>query len=162
MSNRCIPSLWEICWMELQMCEGEDSHFTSLSSHFTHILLILLHPNKLISGIPDRYIHWQGVDHRQCFERMTCHCFVVCFCPHIEAAIWTTLPIQRERCAVLFQLPDVDWGTGKQGVVDSAFFWGYLVTQIPGGFLASKWPPNRSALPVFCANFMCANFKSLS
>ncbi|XP_043246791.1 vesicular glutamate transporter 1-like [Amphibalanus amphitrite] len=40
-------------------------------------------------------------------------------------------------------LPDVDWGTGQQGVVDSAFFWGYLVTQIPGGFLASKWPPNR-------------------
>ncbi|XP_037071244.1 vesicular glutamate transporter 1-like, partial [Pollicipes pollicipes] len=40
-------------------------------------------------------------------------------------------------------IPDVDWGTGQQGVMDSAFFWGYLVTQIPGGFLASKFPPNR-------------------
>ncbi|GIX79147.1 vesicular glutamate transporter 3 [Caerostris darwini] len=29
------------------------------------------------------------------------------------------------------------------GVMDSSFFWGYLVTQIPGGFLATKYPANR-------------------
>ncbi|KAL1139802.1 hypothetical protein AAG570_006779 [Ranatra chinensis] len=30
-----------------------------------------------------------------------------------------------------------------ESAVDSSFFWGYLITQVPGGFLASKYPANR-------------------
>lgn len=30
-----------------------------------------------------------------------------------------------------------------ESAIDSSFFWGYLVTQIPGGFLASMFPANR-------------------
>lgn len=30
-----------------------------------------------------------------------------------------------------------------ESAIDSSFFWGYLVTQIPGGFLASFFPANR-------------------
>lgn len=30
-----------------------------------------------------------------------------------------------------------------ESAVDSSFFWGYLVTQVPGGFLASAYPANR-------------------
>ncbi|GIY13963.1 vesicular glutamate transporter 3 [Caerostris extrusa] len=39
--------------------------------------------------------------------------------------------------------PEFDWTSGTIGVMDSSFFWGYLVTQIPGGFLATKYPANR-------------------
>lgn len=35
------------------------------------------------------------------------------------------------------------WSTDMESAIDSSFFWGYLVTQIPGGFLASFFPANR-------------------
>ncbi|KAL0267539.1 UNVERIFIED_CONTAM: hypothetical protein PYX00_009784 [Menopon gallinae] len=36
-----------------------------------------------------------------------------------------------------------NWSVGVESAVDSSFFWGYLITQVPGGFLASKYPANR-------------------
>ncbi|XP_069945788.1 vesicular glutamate transporter 3 [Cherax quadricarinatus] len=38
---------------------------------------------------------------------------------------------------------EIDWSDDIVGVVDSSFFWGYLVTQIPGGLLASRYPAHR-------------------
>lgn len=35
------------------------------------------------------------------------------------------------------------WDAATESMVDSSFFWGYLITQIPGGFLASIFPANR-------------------
>merc|ERR1719400_1930405 len=35
------------------------------------------------------------------------------------------------------------WSPETIGYVDSSFFWGYIVTQLPGGFLASRFPANR-------------------
>ncbi|XP_015911653.1 vesicular glutamate transporter 1 isoform X2 [Parasteatoda tepidariorum] len=39
--------------------------------------------------------------------------------------------------------PEFNWSAGTLGVIDSSFFWGYLITQIPGGFLATMYPANR-------------------
>ncbi|XP_076632550.1 vesicular glutamate transporter [Colletes latitarsis] len=36
-----------------------------------------------------------------------------------------------------------NWTVGTESALDSSFFWGYLVTQVPGGFLASLYPANR-------------------
>lgn len=36
-----------------------------------------------------------------------------------------------------------NWTVATQSAVDSSFFWGYLVTQVPAGFLASLYPANR-------------------
>lgn len=36
-----------------------------------------------------------------------------------------------------------DWGPGTIATLESSFFWGYIVTQIPGGYLAAKFPANR-------------------
>lgn len=35
------------------------------------------------------------------------------------------------------------WSVTTSSAVDSSIFWGYFITQIPGGFLAAKYPPNR-------------------
>ena len=37
-----------------------------------------------------------------------------------------------------FQDGDFDWSRETQGIILGAFFWGYLVTQIPGGWLAER------------------------
>lgn len=37
----------------------------------------------------------------------------------------------------------MNWTVAVESHVDSSFFWGYLITQIPGGFIASKFPANK-------------------
>lgn len=44
-----------------------------------------------------------------------------------------------------------------ESAVDSSFFWGYLVTQVPGGFLASKFPANQ----IFGTAIACSCFLHL-
>ena len=47
--------------------------------------------------------------------------------------------IQKQK----FKPAAFNWGPGTIAALDSSFFWGYLVTQIPGGYLAAKFPANR-------------------
>jgi len=47
------------------------------------------------------------------------------------------------QCFVTFQTSAFHWTVAIESAVDSSFFWGYLVTQVPGGFLASMYPANR-------------------
>ncbi|XP_076809015.1 vesicular glutamate transporter 1-like isoform X1 [Clavelina lepadiformis] len=35
------------------------------------------------------------------------------------------------------------WSAAQQGFIHGSFFWGYIVTQVPGGYLASRLPANR-------------------
>ncbi|KAK6173305.1 hypothetical protein SNE40_016781 [Patella caerulea] len=35
--------------------------------------------------------------------------------------------------------PDYDWDLELQGHILSSFFWGYIITQLPGGFLANRY-----------------------
>ncbi|CRL01215.1 CLUMA_CG014417, isoform A [Clunio marinus] len=49
------------------------------------------------------------------------------------------------------------WSVAMESAVDSSFFWGYLVTQVPGGFLASAYPANR----IFGTAIACSAFLNL-
>ncbi|CAL4083673.1 unnamed protein product, partial [Meganyctiphanes norvegica] len=40
-------------------------------------------------------------------------------------------------------LPEIGWTDDVVGVVDSSFFWGYIVTQIPGGLIANRIPAHK-------------------
>ncbi len=40
-------------------------------------------------------------------------------------------------------MPEFQWTAETVGFVDASFFWGYIITQIPGGFLAAKFSPSR-------------------
>lgn len=75
----------------------------------------------------------------------------------ISTSQLTTLPLREPRTETKFARvstttaaardkqaePEFDWTPETVGVVDSSFFWGYIVTQIPGGFLAARFPANR-------------------
>ena len=41
------------------------------------------------------------------------------------------------------KVPEFQWTPETIGFVDASFFWGYIVTQIPGGFLAAKFSPTK-------------------
>ena len=67
----------------------------------------------------------------------------------------TTFNIQSDKTA------EFHWGPTQFGFMESSFFYGYLITQLPGGFLAAKFAPNKcvfllfipSALFVLCRLF---------
>ncbi|XP_037040473.1 vesicular glutamate transporter 3-like [Bradysia coprophila] len=52
--------------------------------------------------------------------------------------------------------------TNWESVIDSSFFWGYLVTQIPGGFLTSFYPSNRIFGAAIIASSICNLFIPLA
>lgn len=54
------------------------------------------------------------------------------------------------------------WSADWASAIDSSFFWGYLVTQIPGGFLASFFPSNRIFGAAIFGSSICNLFIPLS
>jgi ACS family sodium-dependent inorganic phosphate cotransporter-like MFS transporter 6/7/8 len=56
---------------------------------------------------------------------------------------YTVSPLIPSANVTIALKPEFDWSPGTMGLVDSSFFWGYIVTQIPGGYLASRFPANR-------------------
>lgn len=53
-----------------------------------------------------------------------------------------------ERVAfVSLQKAQFTWDPETVGMIHGSFFWGYIVTQIPGGFICQKFAANRSANP---------------
>lgn len=43
----------------------------------------------------------------------------------------------------VFQLPTVDWDTREVGFLHSAFYIGFMITHVPGGYLTTIWPSHR-------------------
>ncbi len=41
------------------------------------------------------------------------------------------------------QYPDFTWDSSTQGIILGSFFYGYILTQIPGGWLATKFGGKR-------------------
>ena len=47
---------------------------------------------------------------------------------------------ESDQITIYRQLPDVSWDSKMVGFLHSAFFIGYVITQLPGGFLANRFP----------------------
>ncbi|KAI3386450.1 hypothetical protein SNEBB_011487 [Seison nebaliae] len=40
---------------------------------------------------------------------------------------------------ITFTFQEFEWSPTARGLIESSFFWGYLITQVPGGYLAAKF-----------------------
>lgn len=49
--------------------------------------------------------------------------------------------------AIIPMAQDFGWSPTVAGLVQSSFFWGYMLSQIPGGYLSSRFGGRRT-LPV--------------
>ena len=45
---------------------------------------------------------------------------------------------------VAHQKAKFNWDPETVGLIHGSFFWGYIVTQIPGGYISSRLAANRS------------------
>ncbi|XP_028026340.1 sialin isoform X2 [Bombyx mandarina] len=60
------------------------------------------------------------------------------------AVVAMTEPVETKlENGTIAMIPEFDWSTQTKGLVLSSFFYGYLVTQLPGGWLAAKIGGNR-------------------
>ncbi|XP_058059544.1 vesicular glutamate transporter 1 [Anopheles bellator] len=80
---------------------------------------------------------------------MTCLGFIISFGMRCNMGM---AKLQFENGTVKY-----NWTVAMESAVDSSFFWGYLVTQVPGGFLASMFPANR----IFGTAIACSAFLNL-
>lgn len=61
----------------------------------------------------------------------------------IFSSIFLLLLPSKNKNFLIIKKAEFDWTYGTIAALDSSFFWGYLVTQVPGGYLAAKFPANR-------------------
>ncbi|CAH2075080.1 unnamed protein product, partial [Iphiclides podalirius] len=60
------------------------------------------------------------------------------------AVVAMTEPVATELAnGTVVYIPEFDWSSQTKGLVLSSFFYGYIVTQLPGGWLAAKIGGNR-------------------
>ncbi|XP_050679814.1 vesicular glutamate transporter 1 isoform X2 [Leptidea sinapis] len=60
------------------------------------------------------------------------------------AVVAMTEPVETElENGTIVFVPEFDWSSQTKGLVLSSFFYGYLITQLPGGWLAAKIGGNR-------------------
>lgn len=54
--------------------------------------------------------------------------------------------IKKMKYPGVFQKAQFSWDPETVGMIHGSFFWGYIVTQIPGGFICQKFAANRSVV----------------
>ncbi|XP_045493507.1 sialin isoform X1 [Colias croceus] len=60
------------------------------------------------------------------------------------AVVAMTEPMETElENGTIVYVPEFDWSSQTKGLVLSSFFYGYIITQLPGGWLAAKIGGNR-------------------
>jgi len=79
---------------------------------------------------------WGGLESRHRVVVASSLAFVLCNMDKVNMSV-AIMPMARE----------FGWGASVSGLVQSGFFWGYILSQLPGGYLCNKFN-GRKVLPV--------------
>lgn len=88
---------------------------------------------SLLEGLKDK---WSSLPHHRKLVAATSLAFVVCNMDKVNMSI-----------AIIPMAQEFGWHPAMSGLVQSSFFWGYLLCQLPGGYLCSKFS-GRSVMPL--------------
>ncbi|XP_004520753.1 putative inorganic phosphate cotransporter isoform X2 [Ceratitis capitata] len=76
-----------------------------------------------------------GTRHIQCF--LCFCCLSICYALRVNLSV--AIVAMTDRNSTNGDLKVYDWNEGTKSYVLSSFFWGYIITQIPGGHIAQKY-----------------------
>ncbi|XP_067632690.1 putative inorganic phosphate cotransporter isoform X2 [Eurosta solidaginis] len=76
-----------------------------------------------------------GMRHVQCF--LCFCCLSICYALRVNLSVGVVA--MTDRNSTIDDLAVYEWDEGTKSYVLSSFFWGYIVTQIPGGHIAQKY-----------------------
>lgn len=69
---------------------------------------------------------------------------VLFYALYIFFVLYFNLFVKLTEEVSVFQKAQFNWDPETVGMIHGSFFWGYIVTQIPGGFICQKFAANRS------------------
>lgn len=144
MSSDILTMWWAMltkCNLKLTVVLAKKLWYTTLTKHSYQLLVRILGNyflRRLLYNITQEY-----------HVLPTPSSLPVMKLPSIVFQYWLLLSLYNIRlCSYMFCIYSYlqtlfPWNSKIQGLIESSFFWGYLVTQIPGGFLSSVLPANR-------------------
>ena len=91
---------------------------------------------KFPSSLDDLGERWRSMPSRYRILLGTCCAFVLCNMDKVNISV-----------AIIPMAKDMGWSVGTAGLLQSAFFYGFALSQLPGGYLATKFGGARM-LPI--------------
>eukprot|EP00210_Caulerpa_lentillifera_P004567 g4357.t1 len=90
--------------------------------------VVLEAPERELESLPDGFIESNEVlPHRWILTVAMSAAFVLCNMDKVNMSV-AVIPMARE----------LNWSATARGLVQSAFFWGYTITQVPAGWMSTK------------------------
>ncbi|KAJ8684849.1 hypothetical protein QAD02_020642 [Eretmocerus hayati] len=64
----------------------------------------------------------------------------------VRISMSVTIVSMRNRASANSNSPEYDWDNRTSNSILSSFFWGYVITQIPGGYLSRRWSAGKNCI----------------
>jgi MFS transporter, ACS family, solute carrier family 17 (sodium-dependent inorganic phosphate cotransporter), member 5 len=89
------------------------------------------------SFLPFDFLFSEGFGFRHVQVILLFLCLTITYAERVNMSV--AIVAMTDKNSTNPDFPDYEWGEREKSLVLSSFFWGYVVTQIPGGQMAKKF-----------------------